>query len=283
MNKPESPCRLAVFLARKAPTAVILRRGPSDWSQLALWDREVDKFELGQWFHGRIYERRCDLSPDGRYFVYFAAKYGSGLHKDPDGIGETWTAISRPPYFTALSLWPNIGAWYGGGIFAGDERVLLDATCTLTPRGKGPPPNFKIGALPAETAPWQERLLRDCWQLDSRGFDPRSHWRVGAREIWEKPHKSKAVTLFREVEDVDFKRYGGFYWDTYWLEVEDDLIPLPEVTWADWDSLDRLVFVRNGMLLAGWLEGVHLEERPLFDFNPLRPEEVAPPDWARKW
>lgn len=283
MNHPESPCRLSVFLARKALSAVILRRGPSEWAQLTLWDRNGDNFLPGQWFRGRIYERRCDLSPDGRHFIYFAAKYGPGSHKDPGGIGESWTAISRPPYFTALSLWPNLGAWHGGGVFTGDNRILLDATCTLTPQGKGPPPKFRFAALPAETAPWQERLLRDGWQLGSRGFDPRSHRRVGAREIWEKPQRTGAATLFREVEDVDFKRYGGFYWDSYWLEVEEDLIPLPEVTWADWDSWERLVFVRKGMLFAAQLSGAQLEERLLFDFNPLQPEEVAPPDWARKW
>lgn len=30
------------------------------------WDREHDRFRVGQWLYGRIYERRCDLSPEGR-------------------------------------------------------------------------------------------------------------------------------------------------------------------------------------------------------------------------
>ena len=67
-------CHLFAILARKANKAVILRRGPSDWVRLISWDTEHDTFELGQWFHGRIYERRCDLSPDGSKLIYFARK-----------------------------------------------------------------------------------------------------------------------------------------------------------------------------------------------------------------
>ncbi len=44
MATPASPCRLFVFLARKARTGVILRRGPSAWTQLILWDRATDRF-----------------------------------------------------------------------------------------------------------------------------------------------------------------------------------------------------------------------------------------------
>ena len=68
MTVPAAPCRLAVFLSRKARVGVILRRGPSKWVQMIHWDRASDAFTPGQWFHGRVYERRCDLSPDGRLF-----------------------------------------------------------------------------------------------------------------------------------------------------------------------------------------------------------------------
>ncbi|HSR56475.1 MAG TPA: hypothetical protein VLN73_09530, partial [Alphaproteobacteria bacterium] len=182
MNDPPAPCGLSVFLARKSPSAVILRRGPSAWAQLTLWDRATDSFTPGQWFHGRVYERRADLSPDGRYFIYFAAKHGRA--HDPDDIGEAWTAISRPPYFTALTLWTNLGSWYGGGVFKTDKQVDLDATCTLTPHPRFKNPPLRFAAMDPQTAPWEQRLLRDHWELVERGFDPRTHRRVGAREIW---------------------------------------------------------------------------------------------------
>lgn len=72
--KSPPPCRLFVVVAREAPVAVILRRGPSKWVQLIRWDMNNDRFEDGAWFHGRIYEHNCGLSPDGQLFVYHAAK-----------------------------------------------------------------------------------------------------------------------------------------------------------------------------------------------------------------
>ena len=281
MTSPSAPCRLAVFLARKARVGVILRRGPSAWAQLVHWDRESDVFTPGQWFHGRVYERRCDLSPDGRLLVYFAAKHGRWPPEND--IGEAWTAISRPPYFTALALWPNLGSWYGGGVFETDKLVLLDTVCSDEPHPKFRPKGLKFGHVGAETAPWEQRLLRDRWRLLSRGFDPRTHRRVGEKEVWERPHPERPVILCREIEDVDFERHGGPYFETFWLETGGDLVPLTRVTWADWDDGRRLVFVRDGKLFSASLEGSDLRETELFDFNPLRPEEAAPPDWARHW
>ena len=63
---PKFPARVHPILARKANTAVIIRRGPSKSVCTMLWDRTRDEFKLGQWLRGRIYERRCDLSPDGK-------------------------------------------------------------------------------------------------------------------------------------------------------------------------------------------------------------------------
>ena len=58
---------------------------------------------MGQWFKGRIYEKRCDLSPDGTKLIYFAQKINTRTLNDPK-YSYAWTAISRPPYLTALAL-----------------------------------------------------------------------------------------------------------------------------------------------------------------------------------
>jgi hypothetical protein len=279
---PESsPCRLSVFLSRRSNTGVILRRGPSEWAQLVNWDRKSDRFSPGQWFHGRVYERRCDLSPNGRYFVYFAAKHGRSI--DPDGIGEAWTAVSRPPYFTALCLWTNIGSWYGGGVFKTDRGVLLDATCTLQPHPRFKAKHLQLSPLPRGTSPWEQRLLRDGWKLVERGFDPRTFRRVGDRELWEKAKPGSTIKLCRQVEDIDFKAFGGPYFETFWIEVNHDLIPIEGAAWADWDSWNRLVFVRDGQLFAASVSVSDLKAQTLFDFNPLKPRQIATPDWARRW
>ena len=277
------PPRLHVFLAREAPVGVVLRRGPSAWAQLTLWDRDADTFEPGQWTRARVYGRRADLSADGRLFVYFAARHG----RLDDPRSGPWTAISRPPWFTALVSWPNLGTWYGGGVFERADRVLLDVSCSLEPDPGAEPPPLEIGACPADSAPWEQRLLLGGWTLVERGFHPRTHRRVGAREIWSRPRPGGGPTLFREVEEPDFRRRGGPFADTYWLETGDDLVLLPRVTWADWDGdRARLLVVRDGLLLEtsdpGTSPGVS-EARSLFDFDPLVPERVAAPDWARSW
>src|SRR6266496_5416829 len=98
-NLPHHPhARLHVLLAREAPIAVILRRGPTNWVQMIKWRTDTDTFESGQWFHGRVYVESCDLSPDGQLLVYFAGKFNQKTMQDDK---FAWTAISKPPYFTA--------------------------------------------------------------------------------------------------------------------------------------------------------------------------------------
>ena len=283
MTPPQSPCRLSVFLASQAPVGVILRRGPSEWVQLVLWNRENDTFTEGQWFHGRVYVRRCDLSPNGKLFVYFAAKHGPGRHYDVD-VGEAWTAISKPPYFTALALWPNLGSWYGGGVFHDDTHVQLDSTCGSDPHPEfTPDKRLTFSHVAADAAPWERRLLRDGWRLVERGFDPRTHRRVGSKEVWEKPHATAGLKLCRQVEDIDFQRYGGPYAETFWLETPSELVPIPDATWADWDDDDRLAVARDGMLCSAALHGSDLRLKALHDFNPHSPKQVPTPDWAKRW
>jgi hypothetical protein len=59
-RRPTHP-RLLVLLARRAHLGVILRGGPATWTQLITWNTRNDTFGSGQWFHGRLYERRCDI------------------------------------------------------------------------------------------------------------------------------------------------------------------------------------------------------------------------------
>jgi hypothetical protein len=114
-------CRLFVIPARDAPLAVILRRGPSDWYHVTLWHTLRDRFEHGAWFKGRLYEERCDLSPDGELFLYFALQ-GSRWKTSYEG---SWTAVSRPPWLYALTLWPQGHTWGGGGRFIESRKVWL--------------------------------------------------------------------------------------------------------------------------------------------------------------
>jgi hypothetical protein len=121
-------CHLFVIPARDKPIAIIIRRGPSAWYHLILWEtrgKTRDIFTNGAWFRGRIYPEKCDLSPNGTLFVYFVFQ-GSRLRTE---YRDSYTAVSRAPWLHAVALWPHGGTYGGGGRF-------LDNCTLIGPTGK---------------------------------------------------------------------------------------------------------------------------------------------------
>ena len=109
---------MEVIIARNAAVAVIFRRGPSRRMRMLRWNLCNDKIEEGQWIEAGIPVTRCDVSPNGELVACFVAS-----HRRAPG---TWTAISRPPWFTALAVWPKGDSWGGGGLFVSDQHFLLE-------------------------------------------------------------------------------------------------------------------------------------------------------------
>lgn len=104
--------RLHLFFATENDRAVILRQGPTKQFRMILWHRATDTFEDGQWLKKKVYTERCALSPDGKHFLFFTLD--GNWQSDSAGA---FTALSRPPYWTALSLFPCGDTWGGGGFF----------------------------------------------------------------------------------------------------------------------------------------------------------------------
>lgn len=103
--------------------AAILRRGPTEWVRLLAWNTADDTISPGSWFHGRIYEDGCSVSPDGRLFAYFATKYGGPKTR---GVAYAWTAISKLPWLHALVLWPQSETWGGRAKFIDNQTLIID-------------------------------------------------------------------------------------------------------------------------------------------------------------
>ncbi|WP_284164627.1 hypothetical protein [Frigidibacter sp. SD6-1] len=113
--------RLYLFFAQDGRSAAILRRARDRQYDLIGWDRATDRFEHGQTIRKYVVPESCALSPDGAHFLYavrIAAPMGA--------VGEYYTAISRPPFFTALALFPHAGPWPLGGRFLDSATILLD-------------------------------------------------------------------------------------------------------------------------------------------------------------
>jgi hypothetical protein len=124
--------RLHLFFAQEAPLAVILRQGPSKLFRMILWHTDSNRFEDGQWLKQKVYVEWCDLSPDGQHFLYFTL--------NGDWGGETrgsYTVLCRPPYFTALALFPLGDTWSGGGQFLDSRRYIADGDTDIIGRAEG--------------------------------------------------------------------------------------------------------------------------------------------------
>lgn len=268
MSEEAIAARLHVLLARDADTAVVFRRGPSKRVAAFSWDRRTDEVALGQWLKGRIYERRADLSPDGRHLIYFAFN-----GKGKSDAGNSWTAISRAPYLKALDLYKNIGCWEGGGLFLGNERYwfnnrYFDPNLDTLRHESGLQrddawrPAQRFGA--ECTGVYYPRLMRDGWRL-------LEHAEAGAwnsSTLFEKPLTNGWILRKYATEQTDPPPGKGCYWDMHELRHEATLasIPCPDWEWAEWDR-GALVWAEHGKLYRSKLHTDGVRPELIHDFT----------------
>jgi hypothetical protein len=275
-----SPCRLSVYLATDAPRAAVLRRGPSDWVRLSLWHTDDDGIEHGQWMAGRVYERRCDLSPDGSLFAYFVRK--DTAHTASEVGADSWVAVSRPPWFMALALWAIGGTYCTGAYFVDGRSLFLGGTHSPPDRGALPDWLTPVASAPFldHTNDWTDRtvqfnrLLRGGWRPvpDERATLP---W-------WEHASSDGRRTLvMMERADGAFTSYGGRHVVEYAVRSEPDggVEDIGRATWADWDHRGRLMMARDGVL-GEWRGSQFV---PLVDFNGDTPDPATAPAEALMW
>lgn len=264
---PTFPARLHVILARESRAAVVFRRGPSRHMSTFLWDRGTDIITPGQWLNGRIYERRADLSPDGRLMIYFATN-----HRWQSETGGSWTAVSRTPWLKAVSLYGKNNCWEGGGLFLSNGSYWLNDRCVIPERISESveitrvtdySPAQKFGS--EDTGVYYPRLLRDGWVLVDRRKD--AEW--NAETVFDK--RIDAQWTLRKIahEQVNAPPGKGCYWDEHELRRNDSTTRvLPSWEWADVDD-GQLVWAERGCVYrapAGH-DGVHDAVRLVHDFN----------------
>ena len=267
--------RIHVLLAREARVGVVIRRGPSKKVCTVLWDRRNDQFRVGQWLNGRIYERRCDLSPDGKYLIYFAMN--GRWHSEAKG---SWTAISRAPYLKAIAMFPKGDCWNGGGLFPDKTSYWLNDGCghselrntrELRRDLKFKPPIYFGGECPGIYYP---RLMRDGWDyIERRGA------KLQEIDVFEKPLREGWILRKLAHGEIGSPPGKGCYWDEHELfrPLTDNLIKYPAWEWADLDG-KRLVWSTEGKLFAAYLRAKGLvDERELFDFNKVSYERLEAP------
>jgi hypothetical protein len=226
---------LSILLARKAPVAVILRRGPSQRSLLLRWDLRDDRIEAGQWLAGQIRFDQSDLSPRGDRLLYFATCRRGGL--------ASWTAISRPPYLTALAFWPKHDMGGGGGLFVTQTEVAIDHKASELAFWKDTtrpgPAWLKVGSRQSMRSVSDSRWARDGW-------------RVGGDAAM--PTRTRACPAAGDIH-LTLRRVGGGTSRPYWEPSVDVTlvgrsiqVDLGHADWADWCPAGDLLLARQGRI-----------------------------------
>jgi len=290
MSVPTDPStRIYGIVAREAPRVVLIRRGPSKHVLLISWDTIRHEFHAGQWFKGRIYEHRCDLSPSGDRLVYLAANNKAPLY--------AWTAVSRPPFLTALALWRNCGTWGGGGLFEGERALALNSGGRLKPDdGFHLPKGFTVRPVATWAGRGEDdpirtlRMVRDGWALDDEGTpgkyqrSARFNWEYVSPQRWSKVRKK--LRLERRVLGIG-ETNGPWYTTEH--RVFDDrgeiVLDVGLSDWADWSHSHELLFARDGRVFRAAVveDGLLGTPQELIDLRALRFEAVPPTREATTW
>ncbi|SDO16929.1 hypothetical protein SAMN05720382_11635 [Polaromonas sp. JS666] len=255
---------------------MIIRRGPTRYTSVIGWDRKSDKFQVGQWLYGRIYERRSDLSPDGKHMIYFAMN-----GRWSSSVKGSWTAISRAPYLKAVSIFAKGDCWHGGGLFRSPSEYWLND-------GYGHELQVEDHRLKRTLEyPWHEhyggeclgvyyvRLQRDGWKMlyvapdGAGGHVTRFEKRINGHWVLRKnAHASAHHPVGR-----------GVYYDTHELfntRTEETVIK-KAWEWAEMDG-DRLLWAAEGRIHSGRVNTIGLkDEKMLHDLNPMQPEKLMAP------
>ena len=281
--------RVEAILARNAATAVIFRRGPTRHVRMLKWNLRNDKIEGGQWIEARVHVNRSDISPDGELVAAFVASY----RRKPG----TWTAISRPPYFTALAVWPKGDTWGGGGLFGSDTHLFLWHDTEV----KDGVDQFKL--LDDFTLPKRLRVqafadhapVPTCDIGQSRML--LSGWRFVQRYVWR-----HGLSAFAEpeimVRPLDHPKQPRFELRRWRMSFEITRAAVHDLTTGvrrdlgriDWADVDRgdVLWSKGGKLfrLAGpTRRGMALDAEPTLvaDLNDMRFEATAAPKKALRW
>lgn len=273
MKRARATARIHLLCATARPVVVVLRRKPTRAFHVLRWNTRDDSIEAGSWFFGRLYEKRCDVSPDGEWMVYFAAV------QSRQG-GHSWTGLAHPPWLKTVAYNEGTGTWLGGGFWRDAGTLCLTAyPGWAAPELAGDKPAARL-PFAVERHDWRRdagdlevvthRFDRD-WQPDEAASARRTpvarggNWSMrGVTWSWTRKPSRKHPTLTVR---------GPIAADTgFAFALETDPVLLADADWADYDALGQLVFARAGVLYRCTLDDLRAGRiTQSIDLEGLRP------------
>jgi hypothetical protein len=254
--------------ASEADVVAVVRRGPSGWSHLGRWDVVQRSYQPGAWLHGTLYPQRCDVSPDGCWFLGFVV----GAARPGWAPGNTYVALSRLPWLAALAAWGTGGTWSRGVAFT-DRSVNELGTPDV-----GDVARLPFGLSVTRAASFAVERRRG-WQ-ESDDTPPR-----GDTDVWDEQRSERVRMEKRQPGGTAVLAVAGTYAAfrsgqpgpvRYCL----DGTLLPDVQWADWSRDGRLlVATTSGRLEIRDARGIAWAS----DLSAFTPDPQPAPPEALRW
>lgn len=305
MNQSDTISARIFFLkSRITNSAIVFRRGPTDWIQMSIWNLDNDTLEPGQWINKKVLMRNCDVSPSGNYLIYFVDNFE---------YGNSRTIISKPPFWTALTVWEHGDALFdtGGGLFADEKTVLLNLDSAQALEKYPVPSHLNVSTFRTqkeyslrkghvnllhghrlEMNGWTEQndpgfiqketeqltVVSDSWsKADPKSIEPI------VPKLWKKPITNSAALYMITFYHPEQRKNV----DLFYLGRKDGKTKLKDITWADIDNSNRIIATKEGKLYAskiaadGSVDYTDLEL--LHDLNSLKPGSIQTPFNMKSW
>ncbi|UUC45147.1 hypothetical protein [Flavobacterium cerinum] len=279
---------------------------------MSIWNLDNDTLEPGQWINKKVLMRNCDISPSGKYLIYPIDNFENSDYRDNS---NNRTAICKPPFWTALTVWEHDHALFdtGGGLFADEKTVLLNLYTTQAHKEYPVPSDLNVSRFHTrkEYSPWKGHInLLHEHRLEMNGWteqnDPdfiqketeqltvknvSEHWLAIDRrsiepivpKLWKKSITNSTALYMITFYHVEHRKNV----DLFYVGKKDKKTKLKGIKWADIDNRNRIIATMGGKLYAskiatdGSVDYTNLEL--LHDLNPLKPKSILTPLHMKSW
>lgn len=274
MQEESFPARVHILVAKNSSDAIVIRCGPAKHTCIIGWDRNQNSFSVGQWLKGRIYERRSDIAPSGKYWIYFAMN-----GKWTSETKGAWTAIAKTPWLKAVDLMRKGNCYDGGGLFIDNQIYWLNGEHQILHTSgefKQGDPDIDLRYYGGEClSVYYPRLERDGWTMPGTTVGETKY--EGTLFEKELSEGWKLVKICLSGTNTPVGK--GCYWDEHILvSANGAIIAKPDWEWAEWVD-NTISYIEQGCLYQ--IEIVNSNNlsgaKMLHDFNGYQFENIMAP------